>query len=40
MEGETPASITVIGYDTNVDGFRPGDRVELIGIYRAYPAKI
>lgn len=27
MEGETPASITVIGYDHNVDGFRPGDRV-------------
>lgn len=40
MEGETPASITVIGYDENVDGFRPGDRVELIGIYRAYAGKI
>jgi DNA replication licensing factor MCM4 len=40
MEGETPAALTVISYDTNVDGFRPGDRVELIGIYRAYPARI
>lgn len=40
MEGETPASITVIAYDENVDGFRPGDRVEMIGIYRAYAAKI
>jgi DNA replicative helicase MCM subunit Mcm2 (Cdc46/Mcm family) len=40
MEGETPASITVLAYDHNVDGFRPGDRVELIGIYRAYPPKI
>jgi DNA replication licensing factor MCM4 len=26
-EGETPSSITLIAYDTNVDGFRPGDRV-------------
>lgn len=27
MEGETPASLTVIAYDSNVDAFRPGDRV-------------
>lgn len=27
IEGETPGSVTVIAYDTNVDGFRPGDRV-------------
>ena len=32
--------MTVIAYDNNVDAFRPGDRVELIGIYRAFPAKI
>lgn len=40
MEGETPAALTVIAYDNNVDAFRPGDRVELIGIYRAFPSKI
>ena len=34
-EGQTPSSITIIAYDNNVDGFRPGDRVEIIGIYRA-----
>jgi DNA replication licensing factor MCM4 len=34
-EGETPGAVTVLAYDSNVDGFRPGDRVELIGIYRA-----
>lgn len=39
-EGETPSSLTVISYDTNVDGVRPGDRVSLIGIYRAQPSKI
>ena len=27
----------MISYDANVDGVRPGDRVELIGIYRAQP---
>jgi DNA replicative helicase MCM subunit Mcm2 (Cdc46/Mcm family) len=40
MEGETPAALTVIAYDNNVDAFRPGDRVELIGIYRAFPARV
>ena len=40
MEGETPAALTVIAYDSNVDAFRPGDRVELIGIYRAFPSRV
>lgn len=39
-EGETPQSLTVICYDNNVDGIRPGDRVELVGIYRAQSVKI
>jgi DNA replicative helicase MCM subunit Mcm2 (Cdc46/Mcm family) len=39
-EGETPSSIAVLAYDSNVDSFRPGDRVEMIGIYRAYAVKI
>jgi DNA replicative helicase MCM subunit Mcm2 (Cdc46/Mcm family) len=39
-EGETPSSIAVLAYDSNVDSFRPGDRVEMVGIYRAYGVKI
>ncbi len=39
-EGETPNSITIICYDDNVDGMKPGDRVEIIGIYRAQASKI
>ncbi len=32
--------MTVIAYDNNVDGFRPGDKVEIIGIYRATSALV
>ena len=39
-EGETPSSLTAISYDTNVDTCRPGDRLELIGIFRAQSAKV
>lgn len=39
-EGETPNSLTIISYDANVDGIRPGDRVELVGIYRAQSVKL
>jgi DNA replication licensing factor MCM4 len=39
-EGSTPNSLNVIAYDSNVDGFRPGDRVEMIGIYRTHPLRI
>jgi DNA replication licensing factor MCM4 len=39
-EGSTPSSLNVIAYDSNVDGFRPGDRVEVIGIYRTHPVRI
>lgn len=27
-------------YDTGVDQVRPGDRVEVVGIYRAQPVRI
>ena len=40
VEGETPSALTAIAYDSNVDGYRPGDRVELIGIYRTQPSKV
>ena len=39
-EGSTPSSLNVIAYDSNVDSFRPGDRVEVIGIYRTHPLRI
>ena len=39
-EGETPHSLTIICYDNNVDGIRPGDRVEIVGIYRAQSVKV
>lgn len=39
-EGETPNSLTIICYDNNVDGIRPGDRVEVVGIYRAQSQKV
>jgi len=34
-EGETPQSITVCCYDDLVDSVRPGDRVEVTGIFKA-----
>jgi DNA replication licensing factor MCM4 len=39
-EGETPTSIIVLAYGVNVDGLRPGDRVDVVGIYRVNPTKI
>ena len=34
-EGETPQTIHLCGYEDLVDFVRPGDRVEVIGIYKA-----
>lgn len=39
-EGDTPSSVTIIAYDNNVDCMRPGDRVEVIGIYRTQGQKV
>lgn len=39
-EGETPSALTVIAYDSNVDGFRPGDRLEMVGILRVQSVKV
>jgi len=39
-EGETPGSLTILAYDANVDGIRPGDRVEVVGIYRPQAIKV
>jgi len=36
-EGETPQNVAICCYDDLVDSVRPGDRVEVTGIYRASP---
>jgi len=38
-EGETPQSVTVAVFDDLVDSVRPGDRVEITGIFRATPTR-
>ena len=32
--------MTIVCYDSNVNGMRPGDRVEIIGIYRSQQKKM
>jgi DNA replication licensing factor MCM4 len=39
-EGETPHTVSVFAFDSLVDVCRPGDRVEVTGIYRAIPTRI
>lgn len=39
-EGETPHTVTVYTYDNLVDVVKPGDRVEISGIYRAQPVRV
>jgi DNA replication licensing factor MCM4 len=38
-EGETPHSVTLFAFDSLVDAVRPGDRVEVTGIFRAVPRR-
>ena len=38
--GETPASIVVFAYDDLVDAARPGDRVEVTGMFRAQARRV
>lgn len=38
-EGETPQNVAVCVFDDLVDQVRPGDRVEVTGIYRAAPVR-
>lgn len=35
--GETPHTVTLFAYDDLVDTIRPGDRIEVTGIFRALP---
>ncbi len=39
-EGETPHTVTVFAYDDSVDVVKPGDRVEITGVYRAQPLRV
>ncbi len=39
-EGQTPTSMNVLCYDNNVNGMRPGDRVEIVGLYRCQGRKV
>ena len=38
-QGETPHTVTLYAYDALVDVARPGDRVQVTGIYRAVPIR-
>lgn len=39
-EGETPQTVSLFVFDDLVDGVKPGDRVEVVGIYRAVPKRV
>ena len=39
-DGETPQSITIVAYDSNVNEMKPGDRVDIVGVYRAQSFRV
>ena len=39
-EGETPQTIRLCAYEDQVDAVRPGDRVEITGIYKAMGIRV
>ena len=39
-EGETPQTVHLCCYDELVDSVRPGDRIEVTGIYRAQAIRV
>jgi DNA replication licensing factor MCM4 len=39
-EGETPQTIHLCAYEDFVDEVRPGDRVEITGVYRAMGVRV
>lgn len=39
-QGETPQSISAVCFDTLCDYAKPGDRIEITGIWRAMPARV
>ncbi|EDR23055.1 DNA replication licensing factor MCM4, putative [Entamoeba dispar SAW760] len=38
--GETPQTLHLLAFDSLVDSAKPGDRIEVTGVYRADPVKI
>ena len=38
--GETPASVVLFAYDDLVDAVRPGDRIEVTGVFRAQARRV
>ena len=39
-DGETPQTVTIVVHDELVDFVRPGDRVEVTGIFKAQPMRV
>lgn len=39
-QGETPQTVNAIAFEDLVDYARPGDRVEITGVWRAMPARV
>jgi DNA replication licensing factor MCM4 len=39
LTGETPCTVSIFAFDSLVDSVRPGDRIEVTGIYRAIPRR-
>ena len=39
-DGQTPHTVSLMTYDDLVDVPRPGDRVEVTGVYRAVPVRV
>lgn len=39
-DGQTPHTVSIVAYEELVDVPRPGDRVEVTGVYRAVPVRV
>lgn len=39
-DGQTPHTVSVVVYDELVDSAKPGDRVEITGVYKAMPIRV
>lgn len=39
-DGETPQSMNLVAYDGFVERLKPGDRAEIVGVYRAQPLRV